>query len=146
MQNNAVENGNTIKIHYKGYLDTGDEFDNSERRGEPFQFIVGSKSVIPGFSTSVLGMTPGEKRTVKINCNDAYGTRVEEAVRTVDKTDFPADFQFEENLVVTGNQSNGQPFQAVIKEVTEKQVTLDFNHPLAGKDLNFDIELIEITE
>jgi peptidylprolyl isomerase len=146
MQNNTVENGNTIKIHYKGYLDTGDEFDNSQRRGEAFQFIVGSKSVIPGFSTSVLGMTIGEKRTVKINCNDAYGIRVEEAVRTVDKTDFPADFQFEENSVVTGNQSNGQPFQAVIKEVTEKQVTLDFNHPLAGKDLNFDIELIEITE
>jgi peptidylprolyl isomerase len=139
-----VENGNTIKVHYRGTLNDGTEFDNSRTRGDTFSFQVGAGSVISGFDSGVVGMTPGEVKTVVITPEDGYGDRVDEAVQSVPRESFPPDFEFVVGATVQGQRPDGQPFLAKICESSETSVVLDFNHPLAGQDLNFEIELVEV--
>ena len=140
-----VEKGNNIKVHYKGTLNNGVQFDSSYDRGETLPFEVGAGQMIPGFDAAVVGMEAGDKKTVTIPSTEAYGERNNEAVQDVPKTAFPPEFEFRLNETVQGANEQGQPLIAKILEVTDESVKLDLNHPLAGEDLTFEIELVEIT-
>jgi FKBP-type peptidyl-prolyl cis-trans isomerase 2 len=139
-----VQKGNTIKVHYTGTLEDGSEFDSSYKREQPIQLEAGAGTTIPGFDNAVLGMTVGEKKTVNIPAEEAYGPQNPEAMVEIPKEHFPEGFEFIVGNMVQGQNEEGQPVQAIILEDKETTVLLDFNHPLAGQDLTFDIELVEI--
>jgi peptidylprolyl isomerase len=139
-----VENGNSLKVHYIGTLNDGTEFDNSYKRGEPIEFQVGSGQLIKGFDEGVLGMSQGEKKTINIPAAEAYGEYDENANQMIGRQNFPEDFDFVIGAQVTGQNEMGMPIRATIKEVGDEGITLDFNHPLAGQELNFELEVVEI--
>lgn len=138
-----VKNGDTVKVHYYGRLANGDTFDSSEGR-EPLEFEVGGGMVIKGFDDGVMGMKPGEKKTVNIPVDDAYGPKNDEMVIEFPKDRFPDDMEPEVGMPLTMSDGSGQNFSVIIKEVRDDSVVLDANHPLAGEDLTFDLELVEI--
>jgi peptidylprolyl isomerase len=138
-----VKSGDTIKVHYHGRLESGETFDSSEGR-EPLQFEVGAGHVIRGFDDGVTGMTVGEKKTIHIPVDQAYGHRQDEMVIPFPLNQFPPDLQPQVGMPLTMTTAQGHPVQVVIVEVGEENVLLDANHPLAGKDLIFDLELVEI--
>ena len=138
-----ARNGNRVNVHYKGTLRDGTEFDNSYTRGQTFSFEVGSGNVVPGFSNAVVGMAAGEKKSVTISPLDAYGPRIEEAEQVVPKGAFNENMELEVGTMVQGNGPRGA-FLAKVKELTDETVTLDLNHPLAGEELSFEIELVSI--
>ena len=140
----AIKNGDKVSIHYRGTLDDGTEFDNSYDRGETLTFEVGVGQMIKGFDPGVVGMTVGETKTIKITADEAYGQRQPEAVQSIPKTSFPENFQFIIGQQVQGTGPNGENISAVLISEEEETATLDFNHPLAGKNLNFSVELVEI--
>jgi peptidylprolyl isomerase len=140
-----VENGHNVQVHYKGTLSDGTEFDSSHRRGQPLGFRVGSRRMIPGFSEAVLGMATGETKSVTLPMEKAYGPRDPEALQTVPRQAFNDDFEFEVGGMIQGNGPRG-PFLAKITEIKDTSILLDLNHPLAGEELNFEIELVSIEE
>ena len=135
--------GNRVRVHYTGRLDDGEVFDSSEG-GTPLAFTVGGGQVIPGFENGVVGMAPGETKTVHIPCADAYGERQDEGMMQVPRGEFPPDMPLEVGTSVQGQQQSGQVVTFTIVAVTDEEVTLDANHPLAGKDLTFDLTLVSI--
>ncbi len=139
-----VTNGNTVKVHYKGTLKDGSEFDNSHNRGETLSFQVGNGQMLRGFESAVLGMTEGQKKTFTIDSTEAYGEYDPERVTVAPRSAFPPDMDFAPGTQVQGQAPNGMPFLAKIKSHTNEEVTLDVNHPLAGEDLTFEVELVEI--
>ncbi len=140
----AVKDGDKVKVHYHGKLRSGETFDSSEGR-EPLEFTVGSGQVIKGFDEGVRGMNTGDKKTVEISAENAYGDREDERVIEFPKAQFPADMKPEEGMQLMMNDGEGQSLPVVIVEVREETVLLDANHPLAGQDLIFDIELMDVT-
>lgn len=138
-----VKKGDKIKVHYHGKLDDGTTFDSSEGR-DPLAFEVGSGMVIPGFDAGVTGMEKGEKKTIVIPSDEAYGPKLDEMIMEFPKERFPEDMKPEIGMSLNMSNQEGQSFPVVIKEVKEDVVVLDANHPLAGKDLTFDLELVEI--
>ena len=136
-------NGHNVSVHYRGTLNDGTEFDNSRSRGQPINFTLGSGKMIPGFNDAVVGMTVGETKTFSISPESAYGLRNEEAIQTVPRAAFGEDFPFEVGGVVQGNGPQG-PFLAKIRELQEQDVVVDFNHPLAGEELQFEVEMMSI--
>jgi FKBP-type peptidyl-prolyl cis-trans isomerase 2 len=138
-----VKSGDKIKVHYHGKLTSGETFDSSAGR-EPLEFEVGSGAVIPGFDEGVTGMAVGEKKTVNIPFDEAYGPRNPEMVIEMPKERFPADMELEVGMPLGMSDQNGQQFQVTVVEIKEEVVMLDANHPLAGEDLIFDLELVEI--
>jgi FKBP-type peptidyl-prolyl cis-trans isomerase 2 len=138
-----VKSGDTVKVHYHGKLTDGTTFDSSEGR-EPLQFEVGSGQVIPGFDTGVTGMQVGEKRTINIPVDDAYGPKQDDLVMEFPKDRFPEDMVPEVGMQLNMSNGAGQNFPVIIREINEDTVLLDANHPLAGEDLTFDLELVEI--
>ena len=140
---NPVENGNTVSVHYTGTLNDGTQFDSSRER-EPLSFLVGDGQVIPGFESAVLGMQEGETKTITILAENAYGPKNDQAVQVVERSRFPNGFEGNVGESVTGQTGEGQAFRATIVSVEENTVTLDFNHPLAGQDLTFEVELVSI--
>ncbi len=138
-----VKNGDTIKVHYHGKLTDGTTFDSSEGR-EPLKFEVGSGAVISGFDEGVEGMSVGEKKTLNIAAEEAYGEVQEDLFMEFPLDRFPKDTKPEVGAVLNMSNGDAQQFPVVIVEVKEDSVILDANHPLAGKDLVFDIELIGI--
>lgn len=138
-----AKSGDTVKIHYKGTLEDGSVFDSSEGR-EPLEFTLGSGQVIPGFDEAVSGMNVGDKIHVTIPVDKAYGPRNEEMVIEVPKEHVPADIEPEVGQKMQMGGANGEMLVVTVIEVGEKHITLDANPPLAGKDLNFDIELVEV--
>ena len=143
---NTVQSGQTVSVHYRGTLDDGSEFDNSRIRGEAMQVEVGSGQLIAGFDAALMGMTVGEVKNIHLNAEDAYGPIHENAVQEAPKSLFPPDFAFKTGEMIQGRAPTGQPIMAMIVEEKESTVVLDMNHPLAGKDLNFEIELMSIDE
>ncbi|MEE9614548.1 MAG: peptidylprolyl isomerase [Thermodesulfobacteriota bacterium] len=135
--------GDTVMIHYTGTLEDGTVFDSSEGR-VPLQFTLGEGMVIPGFETAVTGMSPTETKTEKIPAAEAYGPYVEDLVVVVGKEHLPDDLKPEVGRQLELHQEEGKTTVVTITEVNETNVTLDANHPLAGKDLTFRIELVEI--
>ncbi|MBL0153377.1 MAG: peptidylprolyl isomerase [Chitinophagaceae bacterium] len=138
-----VKAGDKIKVHYHGKLTNGQTFDSSEGR-EPLEFEVGSGQVIKGFDDGVTGMAVGDKKTIEIPSDEAYGPRNEEMVIDMPKERFPAEMVLELGMPLMMTDGQGQNFQVVITEIKENTVMLDANHPLAGQTLVFDLELVEI--
>ena len=141
----TVEVGNNVKVHYIGKLSDGTEFDSSHNRKEPLAFEVGSGNMLRGFDSAVVGMSEGETKSFTLSPAEAYGERIEEAIQPVPMAAFGPDFEFILGGTVQGNGPRG-PFLAKIHALEEEaqQVLLDMNHPLAGEELNFDIEMVEI--
>jgi FKBP-type peptidyl-prolyl cis-trans isomerase 2 len=138
-----VKSGDTVKVHYSGRLTDGTTFDSSEGRS-PLEFQVGSGSVIAGFDSGVIGMTVGDKRTIEIPVDDAYGPVDPQMIMEFPRDRFPADMVPEIGMQLNMSNGSGQNFPVVIAEIKDEVVILDANHPLAGEDLIFDLELVEI--
>ena len=137
-----VKTGDTIKIHYKGTFNDGSVFDSSEGR-DPLQFQAGSGMVIMGFDEGVMGMKVGDKKSINIPAKEAYGEPNPDMIFDFDRSQIPADVPIEVGGML--NMHNGQQEVPVkILEITETNIKMDANHPLAGKDLNFDLELVDI--
>ena len=141
---NQAENGNTVSVHYVGTFPDGTEFDSSHARGEAMSFTVGSGQLIAGFDQAVNGMTVGETKSITLSPAEAYGDVQEGLTTTVSQTAFPTDYNFVVGQQVMGQNEAGAPVVATISEVLDNEVVLDMNHPMAGKTLNFSIELISI--
>lgn len=138
-----VKAGDTVKVHYHGRLTDGTTFDSSEGR-DPLEFEVGAGSVIKGFDDGVTGMSIGEKKTIEIPVDEAYGPKDPNMVVDFPIEQFPPDMKPEVGMQLNMSNGQGQVLPVVITEVGTESVTLDANHPLAGEALVFDIELVEI--
>ena len=138
-----AKSGDTVRIHYTGTLSDGSVFDSSEGR-DPLEFTVGSGQVIPGFDKAVDGMQVGEQKTVEIACADAYGEAHPDARQDVPRDQFPPNIDLQEGLQLQMTMPSGQAVPVTVAALSEDTVTLDANHPLAGKDLTFKLELVEI--
>jgi peptidylprolyl isomerase len=136
-----IENGNVVSVHYVGKFTDGDVFDTSEGR-EPLQFQVGSGQIIPGFESAILGKIVGDKVTTTIRPEDGYGLVREDLVVSVPADKMPGTVEVGQTLEASGD--DGQVAHVVVTEITEETVTIDGNHPLAGKELIFDIEVVSI--
>lgn len=140
----TIENGHTVSVHYKGSLKDGDVFDTSHGR-EPLKIQVGAGQLIKGFENALIGMTEGEKKTVTIKPEQGYGLRRDDAEKSFSRDQIPAEMQQVEVGQMVGLQGpQGQQMQAFISKVDEQQITVDLNHPLAGKTLVFDIEVVDV--
>ena len=138
-----VKSGDKIKVHYHGRLTNGETFDKSEGR-ESLEFEVGSGMVIKGFDDEVTGMAVGDKKTINIPADEAYGVKNYDMIIDMPKDRFPKDMEIEVGMPLSMSDGQGQQFQVVVAEVQEDVIILDANHPLAGEDLIFDLELVEI--
>ena len=138
-----AKSGDKVKVHYHGRLTNGETFDSSEGRA-PLEFEVGGGMVIKGFDEGVTGMQVGEKKTVNIPFDEAYGPRNPEMLVEFPREKFPKDMELEVGMPLMMNNGADQQFQVVVTEIKDDVVILDANHPLAGQDLVFDIELVEI--
>lgn len=139
-----VQSGDTVSIHYTGTLADGSTFDSSDGR-DPLEFVVGSGQIIPGLDKAIPGMEVGDKKVVEIPCVEAYGEANPANRQAIPRGDIPADIPLEVGLTLQMQSQDGQHAMPVtVVELTETEVTLDANHALAGKDLTFAIELIEI--
>jgi FKBP-type peptidyl-prolyl cis-trans isomerase 2 len=138
-----AENNKKVKVHYTGTLEDGTVFDSSRER-EPLEFTVGGGEMIKGFDDAVVGMSVGESKQFTIAAADAYGERRDEMVFDVERTQLPEGMEPEIGQHLQTEAEGGHPVILEIVAVEESKVTLDGNHPLAGKDLNFDIEIMEI--
>ncbi len=135
--------GDTVMVHYTGKLSDGTIFDDSTNR-DPLQFTIGEGEIIPGFEQAVVGMNPGESKTEKIPVEQAYGPHRSEMVLEVDRNQMPPELQLEAGQQLQIQPAPGQMMPVVVTYVSDEKVTLDANHPLAGEDLVFDIQLVEI--
>ncbi|EAR50292.1 peptidyl-prolyl cis-trans isomerase, FKBP-type [Oceanicola granulosus HTCC2516] len=138
-----VKTGDTVRIHYTGTLTNGDTFDSSAGR-DPLEFQVGSGQIIPGLDAAMPGMEVGDKKVVEVPSAQAYGDPDPNARQAIPREQVPADIPTEPGTQLQMQTPQGQVVPVTVVEVTDEQITLDANHPLAGKDLTFDIELVEI--
>ena len=140
----AAKNGDTLFVHYTGTLQDGREFDSS-LGGEPLEFILGQGMLIPGFENAVMGKNVGDKVSVDISPEDAYGERTDELVLSVPRSEVPAHITPDvgQRLLLTLDEGE---LEVMVSSVTDEDVELDGNHPLAGEKLHFDIEIIEVRE
>jgi peptidylprolyl isomerase len=136
--------GDTVKIHYTGTLDDGTEFDSSAGR-EPLEFKLGTGQVIPGFDKAVEGMAVGDEKSVNITPEDAYGPRQDQMLQEVPMSALPAELEPVEGMNLQAQGQNGEVIRVTIASVGEDSITVDANHPLAGKALNFNIQLVAIS-
>ncbi|MCD6105263.1 MAG: FKBP-type peptidyl-prolyl cis-trans isomerase [Thermosipho sp. (in: Bacteria)] len=139
----GVKNGDTVKVHYVGKYESGEVFDSSLEK-EPLEFTVGNKQVIPGFEEGIIGMEIGEKKTINVPFDKAYGPFREELVFPVEKSKLPEDISEGQYLEV--HQPDGNNFVVRVSEIKDNTAYLDANHPLAGKNLVFEVEVISIEE
>ena len=138
-----AKNGDSVKVHYTGKLTNGELFDSSVGR-EPLAFTVGAGQMIKGFDIAIPGMKVGDKKTINIQPADAYGEKQAEAIIEFPKSNIPPDMQLEVGMKLTLSNQHGQPVPVVVEAIKEEIIVLDANHFLAGKELVFDIELVEI--
>jgi len=141
---NQIQDGNIVTIHYTGRFRDGTQFDNSHERGQPLTTTVGSGELIAGFNNALVGMNEGENKTVTILAEDAYGTRHPEAVTTLERAAFPEGTELAAGMPIPLMNEDGDHLMATITEVTDESVTADLNHPLAGEDLIFEIEVLNV--
>lgn len=139
-----AKSGDAVKIHYDGFLDDGTLFGSS--RGEkPVEFTIGAGEVIPGFENAVINMEEGDTKTVTISPEDGFGRYKEALVKTISTSKLPSHIEPKVGKVLVLRADAENDVRATIRDVTEKEVTLDANHPLAGKELKVEIELLEIS-
>lgn len=138
-----AKQGDLVKVHYTGTLEDGSTFDSSADR-DPLQFVIGEGMLIPAFEQAIVGMLPGDSRSVHIPADDAYGPYMDELILEVDKNQIPESLNPEEGMQLQITQDDGSSTVVKVVKLTDEKVYLDANHPLAGKDLNFSIELVDI--
>lgn len=139
----AIKQGDTVRIHYTGTLLDGKVFDSSEGR-DPLEFVVGSGQIIPGLDTAMPGLTVGEKKRVEIACVDAYGPINPAMRQDIPREGIPDDIPLDPGTQLQMQTPDGQAMPVTVVEANEATVTLDANHPLAGQDLIFDIEVVSV--
>ncbi len=139
-----AKSGDTVQLHYKGTLDDGSVFDSSEGR-DPLEFTVGSGQIIPGLDREIAGMKVGDEKTVRIEPEDAYGPSDPAARQTVPRATIPANIPLEVGLQLQAQTENGQTMSVTVVEISDDEVVMDANHPLAGKALTFEIQLTGIS-
>ena len=142
----TVENGNAVQLHYKGTFPDGEVFDDSRQYGDPMAIKVGAGALLKKFESALVGMSEGEVKNIELTSEEAYGEPLIEAIVQVPRDAFPPDFEFEKDMLVAGRGPMGEPVRARVLEFDEETALLDHNHPLAGKDINFEIELVKIDE
>jgi peptidylprolyl isomerase len=142
----AVEKGNTIKVEYEGKLEDGTIFDSSEKQGQPLQFEAGNGKVVKGFDEAVLGMELNEEKEITLTPENAYGSRKEEMVIKLPRSQFPQDKELKKGMMFIMGTPQGHQLPAVIMDAGENEVTVDMNHPLAGKTLIFKVKVVEINQ
>jgi peptidylprolyl isomerase len=135
--------GDKVKVHYTGTLDDGTVFDSSRER-EPLEFVIGSGTLIPGFENGVLGMEVGETKTIDIPAADAYGERKDGLLASLERSEVPDNIEPKVGMFVEMELKDGNNARARIAKVDEQAIVLDFNHPLAGQDLSFEVELLAV--
>ena len=140
-----VENGHNVQVHYKGTLSDGTEFDSSYMRNQTLDFEVGAGKMLKGFDSALLGMSEGQSKTITLSVHEAYGPRIPGAIQRVPKEAFGENFEFKVGHTVQGQGPHG-PFVAKILGLEGEDAVLDLNHPLAGEDLTFEIELVSTQE
>lgn len=138
-----VKKDDTVKVHYTGTLKDGQVFDSSLER-EPIEFKVGAGMMIPGFEKGVLDMKLHEKKKIEIPCSEAYGEVREELFQEIPRSELPAEIEPKVDMGLAAQMPDGTQRQLRVAEVKEESIIVDANHPLAGKDLNFEIEVVEI--
>jgi len=138
-----AKSGDTVKVHYTGTLEDGTVFDTSVER-EPLEFTLGQGQLIPGFEQAVIGMKIGDLKTINIPADQAYGPYHDDLILVIERDQLPEDLAPEVGQQLQMTQADGEVVRVMISDVSEATVTIDANHPLAGKDLTFEIELIEI--
>lgn len=138
-----AKNGDTVKVHYTGKLNDGTVFDSSADR-EPLKFTIGNGQLIQDFEQAVIGMNTGESKTVQIPSDNAYGPHREEMLMVIDRSQFPEGLEPRIDQQLQVRHPNGQESVVKVVDISDTNVTLDANHPLAGKDLTFEIQLTEI--
>ena len=138
-----VKTGDTVRLHYTGTLDDGTQFDSSAGR-DPLEFTVGSGQIIPGLDREMTGMEVGEKKTVKIDPEDAYGSHDPARVQAVPRDQIPDHIPTEPGTQLQMQTPQGQAIPVTVTDVNDSEITLDANHPLAGKTLTFDVELVSV--
>ncbi len=143
--NAAVKKGDQVSLHYTGTLADGTVFDTSEKRNEPLKFTAGAGQMIPGFDKAVMGMKTGEEKKFTLQASEAYGDRKAELTQVVPRKQLPQDQEPKPGMMLVMGTPEGRQMPATITEVTDENVTLDLNHPLAGKALTFAIKIVEIS-
>ncbi len=139
----TIEDGDTVRVHYTGTLQDGTEFDSSHERG-PLEFTVGEGQVIPGFEKIVRGLEPGDTQTQTLEPEDAYGPRDERKVIDVPREELPEDLDPEVGMQLEIEQPDGNRARVSVSEIEEDHVSLDANHPLAGRELTFEVEVVDV--
>lgn len=139
-----VKANDTVKVHYTGKLTDGQVFDSSVERGEPIEFTMGQGQLIPGFEKGLIDMKVNEKKTINIPKEEAYGEPREELIQEVQKSQLPEEIKPEVGMGLVSKSPDGQEMNLVVRDVKEDTIVVDGNHPLAGKDLVFDLEVVEI--
>lgn len=139
-----AQNGQKVQVHYKGKLDDGTVFDQSQP-DQPLEFQLGAGQVIPGFEKAVEGMNTGDEKTVKIESTEAYGDHRDDLVMNVSRDRIPPDLNVEVGQRLQMERNDGQKIPVTVTEMDDASVTLDANHPLAGKNLTFDIKLVNVS-
>lgn len=139
----TIKEGDTVKVHYTGKISDGTVFDSSRER-EPLEFTIGEGKLIPGFEKAVVGMSVGDSNTVTIPFDEAYGEKRDDMIVDVEKKQIPDDIKPEVGQQLQIQQKDGGAIPVVITDVTDESVKLDANHPLAGQDLTFEIEVVEV--
>ena len=138
-----VKRGDKVKVHYTGSLNDGTIFDKSKEE-EPLEFTVGSGQIIPGFDRAVEGMKLNGEKKVTVKPEDAYGKRDETEIKEFPKNSLPENFKPEKGMVIKLQDQTGRAIPGTVTNITENNITIDLNHPLAGKDLAFDIKVVNI--
>jgi peptidylprolyl isomerase len=138
-----AQHGNKVKVHYTGKLDDGSVFDSSEGR-EPLEFTVGEGQVIPGFEEGIVGMEPGDAKTLNVPPEQAYGPHRPEGVFEIDRAEIPPTIPLQEGMRLQANQQGGRTVELTVVEFDDSKVKLDSNHPLAGRELTFEIQLVDV--
>lgn len=138
-----AKSGDTVKVHYTGKFEDGTEFATSIHN-DPLQFTIGEGQVISGLELAVMGMRPGEVKTAEILAEQAYGLYQEGKVVEIKRDRFPAHLELQIGTVLRMRKAGGEKIRRIVTTVSETSVTLDANHPLAGEDLTFDLQLVEI--
>lgn len=139
----AAKANDKVKVHYKGTLSNGEVFDSSEGR-DPLEFTLGAGQVIPGFDNGVVGMEVDETKKIEISSNEAYGDVRQDLIQEVPKSNLPPEIKPEIGMQLVSNTPDGQQIPLVVTEIKEESITVDANHPLAGKDLTFEVKLVSI--
>ena len=141
-----LKTGDKVKVHYVGTLKEGQVFDNSRDKDQPLEFSIDDGKLLKGFNDAVKELEVGSKKTISLTSEEAYGKYINEAVITVPKSEFPEGMKYELNGFIQGQDNEGRPVQGQVVKIEEESINLDMNHPLAGEDLNFEIELVEVVK